>query len=154
MSAEEGSGVALGDRMAFSAATVDRGRLLTAGISREPGLCCHESVPERARLEALRAGAVDVALVVGVCAGLCVADVFDLVLLPLLLKPSNSGTSSAIVCDVGGSIVDDDDAGGVIGGGVCIVRDGVVEFVVLGGVAFALTGLIDFARSAGKIIIH
>lgn len=34
--------------MALSAPTVESGRLLTVGESRELGLCCHESVPERA----------------------------------------------------------------------------------------------------------
>jgi hypothetical protein len=56
VSAEDGSGVALGDRIAFSAATVDSGLLLTVGDSREPGRCCQESVPERARPPALLGG--------------------------------------------------------------------------------------------------
>lgn len=51
-----GSGVALGERMAFSDATAESGRLRTVGESRDPGRCCHESVPERARPALLGGG--------------------------------------------------------------------------------------------------
>jgi len=49
-----GSGVALGDLIAFDAATIDKGRLLTLPIVPEPrdnGRCCHDSVPDLEREE-------------------------------------------------------------------------------------------------------
>jgi hypothetical protein len=125
--------------------TIEAG-LLPAPL--DDGLCCHESVPERARLEALRAGTAEDALESCVCAGLCVADVFDVVLLPLLLNPLNSGTSSAAGCDEGGSIVDGVDAGGVTGGCELLAVDVVEGASAPRGVALVLTGLIDFERSA------
>jgi hypothetical protein len=112
----------------------------------ERGRCCHDSVPERARFEALRAGMVEDVLESDGCAELCMVDVLLFVLLPLP-KPLNSGTSSAAGGDVAGSIVDGAGAGGVIGGGDSVGLVVVGKLTGPEGVAFAFTGPIDFARS-------
>ena len=131
--------------------TIDTGLLPSPPLER--GRCCHDSVPERARLEALRAGKVEDVVESAVGAELCVADVLVFVLLPLP-KPLKSGTSSAAGGDVAGSIVDGADGRGVIGGcesaGLVVVD----KSSALKGVAGAFTGLIDFARSGWNMLVH
>lgn len=100
----------------LSVDTIDRG-LLPAPL--ELGRCCHESVPERARLVALGEG-FDVEVEASdIGAGLCVEGVLDLDILPEP-KPLNSG-----ICLVGDSdlppSIEAEDGGGVIGNGEVIV---------------------------------
>ena len=123
--------------------TIETG-LLPAPL--ELGRCCHDSVPERARLDALRAGRVEDVLESCDGAGLCDVGAVLLERLPLP-NPLNSGTSCPTCCDVAGSIADRSEVEGVNGGGVSLTRVLAEGVATLGGVDAALTGLIDFARS-------
>ena len=124
-----------------SGITIDRGRL---PLPRELGRCCHDRVPERARLEALRDGedvdadtdASDIAL------SYCAEGVRD-----FDANPLNSGMS--FVGDSGaGSIAVDEDAGVVIDGGELKVLTLICDLEALIGAELAFSGLIDRARSA------
>lgn len=117
--------------------------------------CCHVSVPERARLEALRDGMSAAAEGSDASAGLRVEGVlaFDLSAEP---KPLNSGMSSAVDVegwDVLGSIAEESDCGGVIGGGVLTPLALVGILTTLGVAVSAFCGLIDLARSATRELL-
>ena len=127
----------------------------------ELGRCCHDSVPDLARLDALGEGLDPDMEDSAIVAGLCVDGVLDCDLLPDP-KPLNSGMLSVDCLAAVSSIVSAEDCGGVIGcggGDDVTFCTSVGDFNASVAVAFgALTGLIDFARSTPvknvNVIIH
>ena len=144
----DGSGSSAGvllEVVPVSEDTIERGLLL---VPLELGRCCQDRVPERARLDALGEGLDAEAEASDIVAGLCVDGVWDGALLPDP-KPLKSGMSSDAGWDALVSIAVE--GGGVIGGAEAFVA-ALVD--VLTALNEAFSGLMDFARSVRRIVIH
>lgn len=131
--------------LAESGATIDRGRL---AAPREEGLCCHDSVPERAKLVALDGALAGDSGVSEDGAGV---NVDGVAIVGLLEDPNplNSGTSGGEAWAVVGLLVGvEEDAGGLVRRGVRTLPAAFVvdeEAGVDGAAPFL--GLMDLALS-------